>query len=165
MSSGTIISGGIFILFCITIYILASRSKKKKEKLFLQPLKRLAEMKNSKISDYDIWNNSIIGIDETSHFIFSVRKNNDSETSLCIDLSEIFRCRLNEVSRTTGPKEGNIKAFDKIELIFVNKDKNKADTILEIYNADTDRLNLSGELQIAEKWHKIINESIAKMTE
>ena len=62
------------------------------------------------------------------------------------------------------PKEGSIKAFDRIDLVFSNKDKSKADVVVEFYNANTDRLTLSGELQLAEKWCTLINNKVASLS-
>ena len=164
MDSSTILTSGIFILFCMILYVLVNRSKKKKEKQLLIPLRSLAETDNCEISHYDIWNDSVIGIDETKNIIFSIRKTKEKETSVVVYLADFFRCRVTEVSRTSGPKEGNIKAFDRIDLVFNNKDKNKSDINVEFYNANTDRLTLTGELQVAEKWCKIANDRIASLT-
>jgi len=164
MDSGTTIAGGIFILFCIILFILVNRSKKKKEKQFLLPLSRLAEKENCKVSRYDIWNDSVIGIDEATSLVFVIRKINDTETSQRINLAEIFRCRVAEVSRISGPKEGNLKAFDRIDLVFVCKDKSKADIVVEFYNANTDRLTLTGELQLAEKWCMLLSNKVASIS-
>jgi hypothetical protein len=163
MDSNTIVIGGIIVLFVITLYILNSRSKKKKEAQFLQPLNRLAEKDNCKISQYDIWNDSVIGIDETQNTVFVIRKKKEKETSIVVNLSEIFRCRVIEVSRTSGPKEGNAIAFDRIDLAFINKDKSKADVVVEFFDANTDRLTLTGELQLAEKWCVLVNNKLASL--
>jgi hypothetical protein len=45
----------------------------------------------------------------------------------------------------------------------VNPDKNKPDTKVEFYNADYDRLTLTGEVQLSEKWCKILNDKIAEL--
>ena len=164
MDSNTIVIGGIIVLFGITLYILNSRSKKKKEAQFLQPLSRLAEKDNCKISQYDIWNDSVIGIDETQNTVFAIRKKKEKETSIVVNLAEIFRCRVIEVSRTSGPKEGNVIAFDRIDLAFINKDKSKADVVVEFFDANTDRLTLTGELQLAEKWCVLINNKLASIS-
>ena len=155
---------GIFILICIILFVIINGNKKKKTKQFLQPLNDLAEKENCKVSTYDIWNNSVIGIDDATNRVFVIRKINDSEISQKINLAEIFRCKVVEVSRTSGPKEGNIKAFDRIDLVFSNKDKSKADVIVEFYNANTDRLTLTGELQLAEKWCVLINNKVASIS-
>lgn len=163
MDSNTMVIGVIIVLFGITLYILNSRSKKKKEAQFLQPLSRLAEKDNCKISQYDIWNDSVIGIDETQNTVFAIRKKKEKETSIVVNLAEIFRCRVIEVSRTSGPKEGNAIAFDRIDLAFINKDKSKADVVVEFFDANTDRLTLTGELQLAEKWCVLVNNKLASI--
>lgn len=172
MDSSTTITGGIFILFCIMLFVLINRNKRKKEKQFLQPLNRLAEKENCKISQYDIWNNSIIGIDDLTNQVFVIKNIFDVETFQCIKLTEILNCRVNEVgrtmtlaSRTPGIKGNVIKAFDKIELVFINHDKNKPELIAEFYNKETGNLNLTGELQMAQKWCKIANDKITALTE
>ena len=163
MDSNTMVIGVIIVLFGITLYILNSRSKKKKEAQFLQPLSRLAEKDNCKISQYDIWNDSVIGIDETQNTVFAIRKKKEKETSIVVNLAEIFRCRVIEVSRTSGPKEGNAIAFDRIDLAFINKDKSKADVVVEFFDANTDRLTLTGELQLAQKWCVLVNNKLASI--
>jgi hypothetical protein len=148
------------------------RNKRKKEKQFLQPLNRLAEMDNCKISQYEIWNNSIIGIDDLTNQVFVIKNIFDNETFQSIKLTEILKCRVNEVvrtitlaSRTPGIKGNVIKAFDKVELLFINHDKNKPDLIAEFYNKETGNLDLTGELQVAQKWCKISNDKIKALTE
>ena len=172
MDSSTTTTVGIFILFCIILFVLINRKKRKKEKQFLQPLNRLAEKDNCKISQYDIWNNSIIGIDNLTNQVFIIKNIFDDETFQNIKLTEILKCRVNEVgrtvslaSRTPGIKGNVIKAFDKVELVFINHDKNKPDLIIEFYNKETGNLNLTGELQMAQKWCKIANDKIAALTE
>ena len=53
-----------------------------------------------------------------------------------------------------------MKVVDRIELTFVNQDKIKSDTMVSFYNSEYDRLTLSGEIQLAEKWSKIANAKI-----
>jgi len=161
MDSGTLISGGTFIFFCIILFVVINRNKQKREKQFLLPLYALAEKDNCKISKFDIWNNSVIGIDEVRNFVFVIKKTIDNETSQRINLAEIQRCRLIEASRITGPKEGNLKACDRIDLAFISYNKNTPDYIVEFYNSNTDRLTLTGELQLAEKWCEIVNIKIS----
>jgi hypothetical protein len=171
MDSTTTITGGVFILFCIILFVINNRNKRKKEKQFLQPMNRLAEKDNCKISQYDIWNKSIIGIDNLTNHVYFIKQLFDDATSLSINLNEILKCRMNEVgqtvilaSRTKGIKGNVIKTFDKVELVFINRDKNKPDVIAEFYNKETGNLNLTGELQLAEKWCKIANDKIASIS-
>jgi len=163
MDLTTIITTGI-ILFCIVLFVLQSRNKKQKEAQFLQPLFELAEKNNCKISKYERLNNSFIGIDEVANIVFVVNNVNSIESSQQIDLADILKCRVIESSRTVSTKEGSIKVVDKIELALVNPDKNKPDTKVEFYNAEYDRLTLTGEIQLSEKWCKILNDKIAELT-
>jgi hypothetical protein len=166
MDSNTIISV-IFILIIITFYVLIIRNKRKKEKKYLQPLFKLAGKVNCTISQYEIWSNSIIGIDNLNNQIFVIGNINDVATFHCIKLTEFQICKLNEVSRTVNIasrtlaiKGIGVKVIDKIELVFVYLAKNKPDFIVEIYNNETGNFDLTGELQIAEKWCKIANDKI-----
>lgn len=161
MSLGLIITGVLCLLLLVIIVVSTSKSKKKKQVEYLDPLNRLAESAGCKISQYDIWNESVIGIDELKNVVHAIRKTNGHEENITINLAEIFRCRVAEISRVSGPKEGNIKVFDRIDLVFTNKEKSKADQVIVIYSSSTDRLTLTGELQLAEKWCMLVNNKIA----
>lgn len=161
MDSNTTLAWGIFILFCFILFVIVKSNKRKKTKQYLLPLNELAKDKNCTISRYDIWSGSVIGIDETQNIVFAIRKTKEKEIHVVVNLDEIFRCRLAEASHTSGAKGGNIKAFDRIDLVFSNKDKSKADVVVEIYNVNTDRLTLTGELQLAERWCTLVNNKIA----
>lgn len=160
MSLGLII--GVAAILALTVIVIFSTSKSKKEKKikFLDPLNELANRDGSHISHYDIWSESVIGIDEINCKVFVIRKTSGLEAEKVINLNEIFRCRVAEISRVSGPKEGNMKAFDRIDLVFMSKEKSKPDAIVEFYNSNTDRLTLAGELQLAEKWCVLVNRQL-----
>ena len=124
MDLHTIIIGVIFILICLLPVLIMSRNKKKKEVQFLQLLFGLAERNNYKISNYEQWNNSAIGIDKVANFVFIINKIDEVETTQQINLADIQKCRVAESSRIVGDKGANMKAVDKIELAFINRDKN-----------------------------------------
>jgi hypothetical protein len=160
MSLGLIIGVAAVLLLAVVIIVSATKSRKEKKIKFLDPLNELASREGSHISRHDIWSDSVIGIDESSNKVFVVRKTAGSESGKVIDLTEVFRCRVAEISRTSGPKEGNVKVFDRIDLVFMNKEKSKPDTVVEFYNSNTDRLTLAGELQLAEKWCVLVNRQL-----
>lgn len=164
MNSNTTIGGVIFMLLCIILFVLINRNKRNKEKQFLLLLYGLAEKDNCKISRYDIWNNSVIGIDDLAGYVFAIKNIYESETFMSINLAEIQSCRVNEISRTVSLNKYNVKVFERIDLVFINKDKNKSDLILEFYNTNTGNLDLTGELQMAEKWCKIANYNIIALS-
>ncbi len=163
MSLGLIISVAIVLLLAGIIIVSTSKSAKAKKIKFLNPLYELADREACHISRHDIWSESVIGIDLNKNKVFVVRKTVGSESETVINLTEIFRCRVAEVSRTSGPKEGSIKAFDRINLVFMNKEKSKPDITIEFYNSNTDRLTLAGELQMAEKWCVLVNRQLSSI--
>lgn len=160
MSLGLIIGVAAVLLLAVIIIVSTSKSRKEKKTRFLDPLNELASREGSRISRHDIWSESVIGIDENTKKVFLVRRTAGSEAEFVINLAEIFRCRVAEISRVSGPKEGNIKAFDRIDLVFMNKEKSKPDAVVEFYNSNTDRLTLAGELQLAEKWCILVNRQL-----
>lgn len=160
MDSKTIIIGGAVALLFITLYLISRRSKRKREKMFLGILSDLTGNIDSQITRYDIWYNLVIGVDDSTNHIFFIKNIFDDKTFLSVKLSEILKCRVNEVSRTVTINGSGIKVIEKVELEFINQDKNKPDSVAEFYNQDSGKLDLSGELQLAEKWCKIANDNI-----
>jgi len=163
MSLGLIIGGAIILLLASLVIVSTSKRKRTKKEKFLNPLKELAFRNQCQISHSDIWSESVIGIDDNKNQVFVIRKNAGSESEITINLSNVFRCRVSEISHTSGPKEGNIKAFDRIDLVFSHKEKSKPDVSVEFYNSNTDRLTLAGELQLAEKWCSLINRRLSSI--
>jgi hypothetical protein len=143
--------------------LLVSRAKKLRDKRFLQLLIEMARKTNNTISEYENFNNTAIGIDKNAFRLFFTRKTNAGDGAQLIDLKEVLRCRVVNTSNSVSRKENSYTVIEKIQLAFTYRDKNKPDTTMEFYNNDHDSLTISGELQIAEKWARIINENIAKI--
>jgi hypothetical protein len=144
--------------------VIVNSNKKNKKKQFVQTLTDLAEKNNCKISEHDLWNNSLIGIDTSANQLFFIRKNGENAISNVIDLQGIQKCRVINSSRVVTNKDSNHTVTDKIELALTSPDAKISDTILEIYNTNRDNLFLNGELPLAEKWAAIVNTNIAGIT-
>ncbi len=164
MDLGTITSLAAFLFVCLIMIVIAGRNSRKNEKQFLQAFYGLAEKHQCKISQYDRWRNTAIGIDENTGKVFFIRKLEGKEILLYVNLEEILKCRVINTSRNVSSKEGKIKVIDKLELAFTYRDKNSPEIYLEFYNADYESLTLRGELQMAEKWCEIANGRIASFT-
>lgn len=163
MSLGLIISGVTGLLLVLVIYRSASKKRQKLHNEYLMPLAELASENGCSITSRDIWNTSVIGIDEQRHYVFFIQKTADGDRKAVLNLADVFRCKVAEISRITSPKEGSLKVFDRIDLVITYKDKGKPDSSIEFYSSKTDRLTLAGELQMAEKWCGIINNKSAKL--
>jgi hypothetical protein len=160
MNFGAII-GLIFLIACILIIILVISKNKNSKKQILQTLFSLAEKNNSKISEHDIWNNTLIGIDKDAHKLFYVRNMGGNGISEAIDLSEIQKGRVVNSNRIVTSKESSNNVTDKIALVLTLNDSKKPDIELEFYNTNRDNLFLNGELQLTEKWAEIVNTNIS----
>ncbi len=164
MNLETII-GLIFLVVCILAIVLVNSSRKKKKQQFVQTLFDLAEKNNSKISEHDRWNNTLIGIDKVAHKLFFIRKTAGNGISEAIDLSEIQKSRVANSNRIVTTKESSHNVTDKITLVLILRDPKESDIELEFYNTNRDNLFLNGELQLAEKWSEIVNNNIAGITQ
>ena len=160
MDFGTII-GLVLLLIIVLAVVIVNSNKKNKKKQFVQTLFDLAEKSKCKISEHDLWNNTLIGIDKEAHKLFFIRKTADNAISNEIDLIGIQKCRVINSSRVVTNNETNHTVIDKLELALTSPDAKIADTILEFYNTNRDNLFLNGELQLTEKWVAIVNENIA----
>ncbi|MDD2563221.1 MAG: hypothetical protein PHU27_03270 [Salinivirgaceae bacterium] len=159
MDLGSSIITAIFLAICIVPFILMGRSRKKRKKETLQSLSKIANQHNCNISKHEIHPNFIIGMDESKKFVFFVKKTDDKVTEQYINLAEIQSCKVKTTGRTIEHNNGTQNLINKLELSFIALDKNKKETTLELFNADT-TIQLSGELQIAEQWSKQINDLI-----
>lgn len=156
MDSGTTIIGLMFLLFCVIIFMVMISNNRKKEKRLLQSLEKLAKENNCKIVQFDIWNHSVIGIDDATSVLFAIRNAKEESITSRVDLSEIRSCRIDKTCRESVDNE-----IEKLQLVFTNKNKNRPDTLLHFYNREYDTGSLSGELQLIEKWNTIANNTIA----
>jgi hypothetical protein len=160
MDLGASIVGMIVILICTIPFVLISVNNRKKGEELRQRLFDFAKKSNFTVNRFDSWHRSSIGIDDQNDVIFFTRTVKDQAFLQQINLSEIQKCRV-IITRKTASSSGGI---DILELAFTYQNKQKSDVILEFYNAAHDSLTLSGELQMVEKWGKIVNDKIAVVT-
>lgn len=161
MDSGTIIIGAIVIAICILPFILIGNSIKKRKKKLLYSLFGLAAQKNSKITQYDLGLDLAIGLDENAGSLFFFRRIKDKEIVEHIDVKAIQNCKVLNTGRTIRNSKENYQVTEKLELCITPKAKNRPDIFLEFYNSD-ENSQLDGELQLIEKWARIINDKVKK---
>ncbi len=155
MDTGTIIITLILLSACTLPFILMTIKRKNKEKQLLQSLQILAQNNQAVISQYDVWSKSAIGMDESTNQAFFFRHLTEGETRQHVNLSAIKHCRIIKTSKDAEAKHNN--QLEKLELVFTYKDSHISDTPFELYNVSHDGFTLNGELQIADKWFKILN--------
>lgn len=153
MDIGITITGAILIAICILPFVLMGRNSRKHEKLLFQSLSNIAAKQNCKITQHECCEEYIIGIDETSNFLFFFKRVKDKDISQYINLSEIQDCKIVNTSRSNG----NEKIIDKLELNLISHTKKTPNILLELYNSD-DRMHLGDDFLLIERWAKKINE-------
>lgn len=153
MDIGVTITGFILLAICALPFVLIGRNSRKQEKLLFQSLSNIAAKQNCKITQHECCEEYIIGLDETSNFLFFFKRVKDKETSKQINLKEIQNCKIVNTSRPNG----NEKIIDKLELSLKVNTKNTSEIVLELYNSD-DRMHLGDDFLFIERWTKKINE-------
>jgi hypothetical protein len=151
----------VFIILSIVAIIMIAI--KRSEKRAISALNFFANENNSKISKYDEWDKTLIGIDDIENFLlFFIRSASGIETRQVIRLSEVMDCRILKTSRNEKYHDESVNVTDQIQLVFSFHNKQKQNVSLEFYNTEYDRLNLTGELQLAEKWMNIVRSILSK---
>ena len=136
-----------------------SRGRKKREKVFLNSLSKIALQNSCQINQHEVFGTSAIGIDETKGLVFFYRQVADKDTEQFAVLSEIQTCRVINTNRTYKNKDGNQMIIDRLELSMIPIARNNPELRMEFFRADVNG-QLTGELQSIEKWSKLINDRL-----
>lgn len=154
MDSGIIIIGIITLLICILPFVLMARSRKIKNNQMLHTLAELAQTKDCKITTHEFCGELLVGIDENKPYFFLHKQTSNGITNQAINLSEMKSC---EIVNT----KYNRDIVQKLELKFISENTKQADILVEFYNR-IENFQLSGEIQLIEKWVELIKEQIRK---
>ncbi len=164
MDLGITLIGVIIILLFILPIIIVTRNSKSGDKKSLKRINDLATISNSSISQFEILNNKIIGIDNDNLKLFFSRKTTEGFQENVINLAEIKKCQILSFNKKINNIEGSYKVTEKIELSFTYFDINKQKQILDCYNIEYDNFMINEEFKFAEKWEKIINNILYENT-
>ncbi|MFC4875038.1 hypothetical protein [Negadavirga shengliensis] len=156
---GTTLVGVVGLAIFALPFVYDYRNRKKKERLLFQSLKGIAQEHNCEISQYEFCSDFIIGLDESKNFAFFYKKKEENFVSQHVDLSEIQTCHTAKKARTIKTKEGNLVITDRIELCFTPANNRMNEIRFELYDKEINT-QLSGQLQLADKWVKQLNDRI-----
>lgn len=149
----------ILTLIFVSPIIWIRFKQKKSQNLLINALNDLAIQNNSKITKHEICGDIIIGIDISNKTIFFLNLSKENSSSVCIQLSEFKRTNINKKHRQVQSKDGNYTILEKLILNFEPKNKTSNEINIEFFDIDKS-LQINGELQLIEKWSKVINEAI-----
>lgn len=137
------------------IAFLIFQSVRRKKRLIKELLDFAAEI-GCTITVYDIWGDTRIGVDREKRYLFFIRRFDDSFFKTAIDINNVSVCKMTNVSHAVGDGKERQLVIDKILLSFIFK-REKTDTNLEFYDSEKDGMQITDELQLAEKWEGIVN--------
>lgn len=153
-----LVPGIVLILLCIIPFLIMKNSTNKVKQKYSKLLNELAQKSNTKISDYDNWLNTAIGINEPKDELFFVKQTKEKRDEQRIKINQITKTKIVKLTKTFDNNEKKMVIIEQINLVIY--DKNKSETTLVFYSDKTDSLSHSFELQLAEKWSKMINDLI-----
>ena len=156
MELGSLIFG-LFTLACFIVPVIYLQNVKKQEKKkFLQDFNLLAKQQGLEISQADFWNHSYaIGIDSQKQKLFYLKKNNEQEQKILVDLAELVSCQIINKSRY----EQDTMMVDHVLLSLTYQNPGVAEKTLEFYDKN-ESMTIDDELQLSEKWNTIINSQL-----
>lgn len=163
MEPGVLIIGFILTAICFLPITLSIVSRKNKEKRLWKSIIKRAQQDNIKISQYDFCGEIVIGLDDTSNTLFFANVK-DVENAQEIRLDTIKSSQILNNFRTYQSTYGMQKITEKLELILTPVAPNTPNFILEFYSAEVS-IQLNGELQLIEKWEKIIKDRLPVATQ
>ncbi len=153
----------IIVFFSILPIIIINRERKKTNNILWKSLSDLADKLGCKISDHDIINDIAIGLDNTAHRLFFIRKTPQHESEIDIALSNVKECRISEVSRIINGSGDTQKVIDSLSLLFTCH--SQKEIVFDLYNADYDSLSSTGEFQFADNWKNRISSELSSLNQ
>jgi hypothetical protein len=147
-----IIIGSILVIICVLPFIFVGRGRKKKEQKLLQTLFDFANRNDCSISEHEICGDILIGVDESNLKLFFMKQMNQEVITQLVNLKEFQTCKVKNTSRGVM----STSVIEKLELVFIPKDKTKKEVALEFFNSDHS-IQIVDELHSIEKWCNKIN--------
>jgi hypothetical protein len=157
MEIGTSAVGLVLIAICALPFVLMFINRKKKVGQRLTSLRKIADSQGRPVSKYDIGGDFIIGMDETPKHVYFYKSQQSDGLEQIVDLDGISSCKVIKMTRSVG----NSGIMSRIELAFIPAVKEQQETRLVFYN-ESQQAALSNELEIAEKWSKLIQERLRR---
>lgn len=158
MDLQTALIGTIIIILCVSPFYLIGRNGKKKRETLLIGLTNLAKQHQQKLDQIDYGSEFSIGATQNKEAIIFYKKTSEKEIALHMDLKTIQSCTINQFKNTVEDHGKRYETIERLELVCKPIVSQKPIIILEFYNAE-DGIQLNGELELLNKWHRFINET------
>lgn len=157
---GSTIVFAIIIVICILPFIFLYIGKNKKKNKLRKELASMAQKKNRKLQQCEIFTNFAIGTDENNEFLFYMKQGKDGIKEYQIALNEVKDCKIRQTDRRLKHNKKQNLVIDKLELSLVPYPGKGREINLEFFNTD-DNLPLYGELNSLKSWKAFVQERLA----
>lgn len=155
MDLSTTIIGLVIVLMCAVPFVVMYFNNKKKQHQMLQNLHTLATHNKCSVTFYEFCGDLVLGIDDSKKHVFFHKQSKDFSSTSFVDLSQTKECQIFKKHHSDGLKS-SANPIQSVFLIFKRNNDVQHESSFELFNRQLD-LQLSGELQFAEKWSKRIN--------
>lgn len=156
---GTAITGIVFLALFALPFVLDRRNRVGKKKRALLSLQQFALQHQCGIDQHELSGTVALGLDKGKNAIFYIRQEKDGRSSHYVHLAEMRSCNLVSAVRNTKQGGAAVAPTDRVQLNLQPKDASRAEVRLEIFDAGSG-LQLNGELQVAERWSKLIQDRL-----
>ena len=147
--SATIIGLITFGLFLLP-FLFISKSKKKKNEKFIDDLMDEAKKADVTIADKDLWNDSIIGIDDKAETIIFIDESRSEKDVRVFNMNDVKSVRFFPDISKKNPNP-DYKPESKLGITFFFKESSKSEVNLVFYMAGFGSLTKQ-ERELFEKW-------------
>lgn len=141
---------------CGLLFLFIKWNRRREQQLIVNRLNGLAQAKDDQLVEHDSWINALIGLGAKKHLFF-IKGDKGKELSVTINLQDVKACRLIKEYRDVKNKEQDIHLLDRIRLVFTYRQTELPALSLELYNSDCDAMTVSNELEMGEKWFRIVH--------
>lgn len=156
MDWATAMIGAVAILICVVPIVMINYKRVQREKGMLKIITELAEREQCKISKFEYCGDFILGMDEGKRTLFFHKSKTDLPSAESISLGEMKVCQITRKASMNAENSNGLGLINQIYLSFIPKDGKSPEVNLELYDVKKN-IQLSGELQFAEKYVKTLN--------
>ncbi len=162
MDLATALIGSILLILSFSPFIFYYFYNKSRENKLYNLLTSLAQSQSSVITKYEVCNDFIIGLDESSRTLFFCKESKEKKIQKHISLKDVIGCKIVKTSNHVDSKSNGFIAIDFLGLSIEYVDERKPVDVLEFYDSSVNH-QLSGELQMIEKWKTIISSKLKSL--
>lgn len=153
---GTVLVGTIALAVTLAPLAIIRLGKAKKEKQMLHFISELAHSMGAKIDQHEFCGDFVLGLDKQQSKVFFYKQKNTPSQPQFADLTKVKSCRIVRHHSSSKNGNGGPGVINRVVMSFTPANKSNEEIHFELYN-EAINMQLSGELQMGDKWVEIIS--------